>query len=222
VERVELHGATGNEHATSVCRNTWLRRPIRRRILARAILTAPGAKRQRCRKQIRVRAFGKRLRSVPGSARDRGASPPRRSSEVCGIAPSTTPSARHLVDHREDSDAGNAAVADPRGSMPHGKTAAPRSGEAAVARWRTRRDDAADNLASLFVSYAGMLLAGGFPSPSIPVSRRPHRGKDAARQSAILNNAEVASLLTCRPTNPGKLLRPRVPSLSAMSWTQKS
>ncbi len=70
---------------------------------------------------------------------------------------------------------------------------------------------------SFFVSYAGILLAGAVPVPIYPPFRADRIEEYAARQSAILNNAEVCVLLTFyRAEAVAKLLKPRVKSLSAV------
>src|SRR5207245_4966853 len=66
-----------------------------------------------------------------------------------------------------------------------------------------------------FVSYAGILLAGAIPVPIYPPFRADRLEEYAARQSAILNNAEVCLLLTFRRAESvAHLLRPRVRSLT--------
>jgi fatty-acyl-CoA synthase len=70
---------------------------------------------------------------------------------------------------------------------------------------------------AFFVSYAGILLAGAVPVPIYPPFRADRIEEYAARQSAILNNAEVCVLLTFnRAEAVAKLLKPRVPSLTAV------
>jgi fatty-acyl-CoA synthase len=70
---------------------------------------------------------------------------------------------------------------------------------------------------AFFVSYAGILLAGAVPVPIYPPFRADRIEEYAARQSAILNNAEVCVLLTFhRAEAVARLLKPRVPSLSAV------
>src|SRR5207249_5272822 len=49
-----------------------------------------------------------------------------------------------------------------------------------------------------FGSYAGILLAGAVPVPIYPPFRPDRIEEYAARQSAIMNNAEVCMLLTFR------------------------
>jgi len=75
---------------------------------------------------------------------------------------------------------------------------------------------------AFFVSYAGILLAGAIPVPIYPPFRADRIEEYAARQSAILNNAEVCLLLTFRRAEAvAKLLRPRVRSLSAVVDAEK-
>ena len=51
---------------------------------------------------------------------------------------------------------------------------------------------------AFFVSYAGILLAGAIPVPIYPPFRADRIEEYAARQAAILNNAEVCLLMTFR------------------------
>jgi acyl carrier protein len=75
---------------------------------------------------------------------------------------------------------------------------------------------------AFFVSYAGILLAGAIPVPIYPPFRADRIEEYAARQSAILNNAEVCMLLTFRRAEAvAKLLRPRVRSLSGVADAEK-
>jgi 1-acyl-sn-glycerol-3-phosphate acyltransferase len=75
---------------------------------------------------------------------------------------------------------------------------------------------------AFFVSYAGILLAGAIPVPIYPPFRADRIEEYAARQSAILNNAEVCLLLTFRRAEAvAKLLRPRVRSLTEVADAQK-
>ncbi|HUO35006.1 MAG TPA: AMP-binding protein, partial [Candidatus Acidoferrum sp.] len=68
--------------------------------------------------------------------------------------------------------------------------------------------------AEFFYSFAGVLLAGGIPVPIYPPFRADRIAEYAARQSAILKNAEAQFLITFRQAEGlAKLLRPRVPSL---------
>jgi fatty-acyl-CoA synthase len=70
---------------------------------------------------------------------------------------------------------------------------------------------------AFFVSYAGILLAGAIPVPIYPPFRADRIEEYAARQSAILNNAEVCLLLTFRRAEAvARLLKPRVRSLSGV------
>ena len=75
---------------------------------------------------------------------------------------------------------------------------------------------------SFFVSYTGILLAGAIPVPIYPPFRADRIEEYAARQSAILNNAEVCLLLTFRRAEAvAKLLRPRVRSLTGVADAEK-
>jgi len=75
---------------------------------------------------------------------------------------------------------------------------------------------------AFFVSYTGILLAGAIPVPIYPPFRADRIEEYAARQSAILNNAEVCLLLTFRRAEAvAKLLRPRVRSLSGVVDAEK-
>jgi fatty-acyl-CoA synthase len=75
---------------------------------------------------------------------------------------------------------------------------------------------------SFFVSYAGILLAGAIPVPIYPPFRADRIEEYAARQAAILNNAEVCLLLTFRRAEAvARLLKPRVRSLAAVADAEK-
>ncbi|HMI53730.1 MAG TPA: AMP-binding protein [Candidatus Saccharimonadales bacterium] len=75
---------------------------------------------------------------------------------------------------------------------------------------------------AFFVSYAGILLAGGVPVPIYPPFRADRIEEYAARQSAILNNAEVCLLLTFRRAEAvARLLEPRVKSLQGVVDAEK-
>jgi len=75
---------------------------------------------------------------------------------------------------------------------------------------------------AFFVSYTGILLAGAIPVPIYPPFRADRIEEYAARQSAILNNAEVCLLLTFRRAEAvAKLLRPRVRSLRVVADAEK-
>ena len=75
---------------------------------------------------------------------------------------------------------------------------------------------------TFFVSYVGILLAGAIPVPIYPPFRADRIEEYAARQSAILNNAEVCLLLTFRRAEAvANLLRPRVRSLSGVVDAEK-
>jgi fatty-acyl-CoA synthase len=70
---------------------------------------------------------------------------------------------------------------------------------------------------AFFVSYTGILLAGAVPVPIYPPFRADRIEEYAARQAAILNNAEVCVLLTFRRAEAvARLLKPRVRSLTVV------
>jgi len=75
---------------------------------------------------------------------------------------------------------------------------------------------------AFFVSFAGILLAGAIPVPIYPPFRADRIEEYAARQAAILNNAEVCLLLTFRRAESvAHLLKPRVRSLAAVVDAEK-
>jgi fatty-acyl-CoA synthase len=75
---------------------------------------------------------------------------------------------------------------------------------------------------AFFVSYAGILLAGAIPVPIYPPFRADRIEEYAARQAAILNNAEVCLLLTFRRAEAvAHLLKPRVRSLHGVVDAEK-
>lgn len=68
-----------------------------------------------------------------------------------------------------------------------------------------------------FYSFYGVLLAGGVPVPIYPPFRADRIEEYAARQSAILRNAEARILITFRQAETvARLLRPQAPSLTAV------
>jgi 1-acyl-sn-glycerol-3-phosphate acyltransferase len=70
---------------------------------------------------------------------------------------------------------------------------------------------------AFFVSYAGILIAGAIPVPIYPPFRADRIEEYAARQAAILNNAEACMLLTFRRAEGvAHLLKPRVRALAAV------
>jgi len=75
---------------------------------------------------------------------------------------------------------------------------------------------------AFFVSYAGILLAGAIPVPIYPPFRADRIEEYAARQAAILNNAEACLLLTFRRAESvARLLKPQVRSLIAVVDAEK-
>jgi len=68
-----------------------------------------------------------------------------------------------------------------------------------------------------FSTFFGVLLAGGVPVPIYPPFRADRIEEYAARQAAILKNAEVRILVTFRQAEAvARLLQPMVPSLRAV------
>lgn len=68
-----------------------------------------------------------------------------------------------------------------------------------------------------FFTFFGVVLAGGIPVPIYPPFRADRVEEYAARQAAILNNAEVRLLVTFRQAETvARLLQPHVPSLTAV------
>jgi fatty-acyl-CoA synthase len=68
-----------------------------------------------------------------------------------------------------------------------------------------------------FYTFFGILLAGGIPVPIYPPFRADRIEEYAARQAAILKNAEVRILVTFRQAETvARLLKPRVPTLSTV------
>jgi acyl carrier protein len=75
---------------------------------------------------------------------------------------------------------------------------------------------------AFFVSYTGILLTGAIPVPIYPPFRADRIEEYAARQSAILKNAEVCLLLTFRQAEAvARLLKPRVSSLRHVADAEK-
>jgi fatty-acyl-CoA synthase len=75
---------------------------------------------------------------------------------------------------------------------------------------------------AFFVSYAGILLAGAIPVPIYPPFRADRIEEYAARQTGILNNAEVCMLLTFRRAEGvAHLVQPRVRSLASVVDAEK-
>ncbi len=71
--------------------------------------------------------------------------------------------------------------------------------------------------ADFFFCFLGAMLAGGIPVPIYPPFRADRIEEYAARQAAILRNAEVRWLITfARAARLAHLLKPRVPSLEAV------
>ncbi|MGH9817766.1 MAG: fatty acyl-AMP ligase, partial [Candidatus Acidiferrales bacterium] len=98
--------------------------------------------------------------------------------------------------------------------------AASRTAAALVARGLGPRQTAAIMLPTgreFFSAFFGVLLAGGVPVPIYPPFRADRIEEYAARQAAILSNAEARFLITFRQAEAvAKLLKPRVPTLNAV------
>ena len=95
----------------------------------------------------------------------------------------------------------------------------------AVARGLVRRGVAPGDAVAImlptsrefFYTFAGVLLAGGIPVPIYPPFRADRIAEYAARQSAILQNAEACLLVTFRQAEAvARLLTPRVRSLAGV------
>jgi fatty-acyl-CoA synthase len=71
--------------------------------------------------------------------------------------------------------------------------------------------------AEFFTTFFGVMLAGGIPVPIYPPFRADRIEEYAARQAAILNNAEARLLVTFRRAERvARLLKPQVRSLAAV------
>jgi 1-acyl-sn-glycerol-3-phosphate acyltransferase len=76
--------------------------------------------------------------------------------------------------------------------------------------------------AAFFAAFSGTLLAGAVPVPLYPPARPGRLEEYAARQVAILRNAEARLLLTFPEVERvAAILRPRVPSLSEVTWVER-
>ena len=188
--------------------------------LARAILTAPGAnvKDVEAGSVLRASVTAQKLYRA---ATDRGVFSAETLIEVLRYRAAHDAQRAHLW-ITEDSDAGER-----RCTLTFGELYA--AGNRCAAELARRGVPAGGRVAlmlptsrAFFVSYAGILLAGAIPVPIYPPFRADRIEEYAARQSAILNNAEVGLLLTFRRAESvAKLLRPRVPSLSGVLDAEK-
>ncbi len=72
--------------------------------------------------------------------------------------------------------------------------------------------------AEFFSTFFGVMQAGAIPVPIYPPFRADRIEEYAARQAAILRNAEARLLVTFRQAEPiARLLKPRVPSLEGVA-----
>jgi fatty-acyl-CoA synthase len=185
--------------------------------LARAILTAPGT-------NVEDEEGGSALRTsatiqkLQREATDAGVYSAETLIDVLRYRAAHDAERTHLL-ITEDSDAGERSI-----TLTFGELYA--AGNRCAAELARRGVPAGGRVAMMlptsrafFVSYAGILLAGAIPVPIYPPFRADRIEEYAARQSAILNNAEVCLLLTFRRAEAvAKLLRPRVRSLSGCVW----
>jgi fatty-acyl-CoA synthase len=188
--------------------------------LARAILTAPRATVQDVEAGSVLRA-SLTAHKLDRAATDRGVFSAETLIEVLRYRAAHDAQRAHLL-ITEDSDAGERGC-----TLTFGELYA--AGNRCAAELARRGVPAGGRVAlmlptsrAFFVSYAGILLAGAIPVPIYPPFRADRIEEYAARQSAILNNAEVGLLLTFRRAESvAKLLRPRVPSLSGVLDAEK-
>ena len=188
--------------------------------LARAILTAPGANVKDVEASSVLRA-SVTAQKLYRAATDRGVCSAETLIEVLRYRAAHDALRAHLW-ITEDSDAGERGC-----TLTFGELYA--AGNRCAAELARRGVPAGGRVAlmlptsrAFFVSYAGILLAGAIPVPIYPPFRADRIEEYAARQSAILNNAEVGLLLTFRRAESvAKLLRPRVPSLSGVLDAEK-
>ncbi len=188
--------------------------------LARAILTAPGT-------NVEDEEAGSALRAsvtvqkLHREATDAGVFSTETLIDVLRYRAAHDAERAHLL-ITEDGDAGDRSF-----TLTFGELYA--SGNRCAAELARRGVPAGGRVAlmlptsrAFFVSYVGILLAGAIPVPIYPPFRADRIEEYAARQSAILNNAEVCLLLTFRRAEAvAKLLRPRVRSLSGVADAEK-
>jgi len=188
--------------------------------LARAILAAPGTNGE-------VEEAGSALRAsvtvqkLQRAAADEGAFSAETLIDVLRYRATHDAERNHLL-ITEESDAGERSL-----TLTFGELYA--AGNRCAAELARRGVPAGGRVAlmlptsrAFFVSYAGILLAGAIPVPIYPPFRADRIEEYAARQSAILNNAEVCLLLTFRRAEAvAKLLRPRVRSLTGVVDAEK-
>jgi fatty-acyl-CoA synthase len=188
--------------------------------LVSAILDAPGAPVEEAEAGSAVRA-SVTVQKLHREAADAGVFSAETLIEVLRYRATHDAERTHLS-ITEDSDAGERSI-----TLSFGELCA--AGQRCAAELARRGVPAGGRVAlmlptsrAFFVSYAGILLAGAIPVPIYPPFRADRIEEYAARQSAILNNAEVCLLLTFRRAEAvAKLLRPRVPSLSEVADAEK-
>jgi 1-acyl-sn-glycerol-3-phosphate acyltransferase len=189
--------------------------------LARAILTAPGADVEDVEEAGSALRASVTVRKLHRAATDAGVFSADTLIDVLRYRATHDAERTHLL-ITEDGDAGERNL-----TLTFGELYA--AGNRCAAELARRGVPAGGRVAlmlptsrAFFVSYAGILLAGAIPVPIYPPFRADRIEEYAARQSAILNNAEVCLLLTFRRAEAvAKLLRPRVRSLSCVADAEK-
>jgi len=188
--------------------------------LARAILTAPGTSDEVEEAGSALRASAT-VQTLHRAATDAGVFAAETLIDVLRYRAAHDAERAHLL-ITEDADAGERSL-----SLTFGELYA--AGNRCAAELARRGVPAGGRVAMMlptsrafFASYAGILLAGAIPVPIYPPFRADRIEEYAARQSAILNNAEVCLLLTFRRAEAvAKLLQPRVRSLSGVVDAEK-
>jgi len=188
--------------------------------LARAILTAPGTDMEDVEAGSALRS-SVTVQKLHRAATDEGVFSAETLIDVLRYRAAHDTERTHLL-ITEDGDAGERSL-----TLTFGELYA--AGNRCAAELARRGVPAGARVALMlptsrvfFVSYAGILLAGAIPVPIYPPFRADRIEEYAARQSAILNNAEVCLLLTFRRAEAvAKLLRPRVRSLSGVVDAEK-
>jgi 1-acyl-sn-glycerol-3-phosphate acyltransferase len=188
--------------------------------LARAILAAPGTNGEVEETGSALRA-SVTVRKLHRAAADEGVFAAETLIDVLRYRATHDAERNHLL-ITEESDAGERSL-----TLTFGELYA--AGNRCAAELARRGVPAGGRVAlmlptsrAFFVSYAGILLAGAIPVPIYPPFRADRIEEYAARQSAILNNAEVCLLLTFRRAEAvAKLLRPRVRSLTGVVDAEK-
>ena len=188
--------------------------------LARAILTAPGTNVEDVEEDSALRA-SVTVQKLHRAAADAGVLPAETLIDVLRYRAGHDAQRAHLL-ITEDDDAGERSftltfaelyAAGNRCAAELARRGVPAGGRVALMLPTSR---------AFFVSYVGILLAGAIPVPIYPPFRADRIEEYAARQSAILNNAEVCLLLTFRRAEAvARLLRPRVRSLSGVVDAEK-